>query len=139
MSVLFVRVIVWKQLPWLLLVVIIPCTLMLLTSFILEMIYMEMEIQHWCMFLENKICVQILLLKNDHMQGVLLTRIVLRLESNLSSWEISLKLNFIFSSFFFLPRYIVTLKKIKRKKSIKYIRLILISYEQLTLNFLKKI
>jgi len=46
---------------------------------------MEMEIQHWCMFLENKICVQILLLKNDHMQGVLLTRIVLRLESNLSS------------------------------------------------------
>jgi hypothetical protein len=37
-----------------------PCTLMLLSSFILEMVCMEMEIQHWCMFIGSKICVQIL-------------------------------------------------------------------------------
>jgi len=54
MSTLFVRVIVCKQLTLLLLVVIIPCTLMLLSSFILEMFYMEMEIEHWCMFLGTK-------------------------------------------------------------------------------------
>jgi len=32
MSMLFARVIVWKQLMWLLLVVMIPCALILLTS-----------------------------------------------------------------------------------------------------------
>jgi len=59
-----------------------------------------MEIQHWCMFLGNKICVQILWLRKDHMQGVLLSGTALRLAWNLSSWEISLKLNFDSSSFF---------------------------------------
>jgi len=113
MSTLFVRVIVWKQLTWLLMVVIIPCTLMLPTSFILEMLYMKMVIQHWCMFLGNKICVQILWLRKDHMQGALLAGTAIRLTWNLSFWEISLDLSFASPSFsfFFLPRYFITLKK----------------------------
>ena len=46
------------------------------------------------------------------MQGALLTETAIRLAWNLSSWEISLELNFVFSLLFFLlPRYIVTLKK----------------------------
>jgi hypothetical protein len=53
-------------------VAVIPCTLMLQTSFILEMFYMEMEIQHWCMFLGNKMCVHILWLRKDHIQRALL-------------------------------------------------------------------
>jgi len=102
------------QLTWLLLVAIISCTLMLLTSFVLEMIYVEMEIQHWCMFLGNKICVQILWLRKNHMQGVLLTRIVLCLIWNLLFWEISLELNFDSSSFFlflFASLHCNTIKK----------------------------
>jgi hypothetical protein len=51
---------------------------------VLEMFYMEMVIQYWCMFLGNKICVQILWLRKDHMQGVLLTGTALRLAWNLS-------------------------------------------------------
>jgi hypothetical protein len=51
----------------------------------LQMVYMEMEIQHWCMFIGNKICVQILWLRKDHMQGALLIGTALRLAWNLSS------------------------------------------------------
>jgi hypothetical protein len=36
-------------------------------------------IQHWCMFLGNKICVRILRLRKDHMQGALLAGTALRL------------------------------------------------------------
>jgi len=84
----------------LLLVVIIPCTFMLPTFFILEMLYIGMEIQHWCMYLGNIICVAILWLRKDHIQGARLTGSVIRLAWYLSSWEISLKLNFVFYLFF---------------------------------------
>jgi len=46
---------------------------------------MKMEIQHWCMFLGNKTCVQILWLRKDRMQGALLTGAALRPTWNLSS------------------------------------------------------
>jgi hypothetical protein len=48
-------------------VVIIPYTLMLLSSFILEMLYMEMLIQHWCMFLgEQNMCADFMAKEGSH-------------------------------------------------------------------------
>jgi len=52
--------------------------------------------------LRNKTCVQILWLRNDHIQGALLTGYALRLTWNLSSSEITLELNFDSLSLFFL-------------------------------------
>jgi len=103
----------WKRLSCLLLVVIIHRTLMPLTSFILEMFYIKMVILHWCMFLENKICVQILWLSRNHIQGAMFIGTVppdmeaLILRDKFENW---------FQLFFFhfvLPCYFVTPKKKK--------------------------